>query len=88
MKVFLENIRSLINTGAVPLKPLTLLLGENSTGKTTFLAMLSYLSENEFPSIHPNFNAAPFDLGTYDSGMLLCCRNPVERSISAPLIEI
>ncbi len=47
------------------LAPLTLLVGENSTGKTSFLAMLRALSH----SIHgkvPNFREAPYDLGGFE----------------------
>ena len=33
----IENLRSLKDTGFVELRPLTLLLGANSSGKSTFL---------------------------------------------------
>lgn len=36
-KIQLKNIRSLLDTGPVCLSPITLLLGENSSGKSTFL---------------------------------------------------
>jgi energy-coupling factor transporter ATP-binding protein EcfA2 len=49
------------------LRPLTLLVGENSTGKTTFLATLANICKPGFPSFKPSFNVPPFDLGTYDS---------------------
>ena len=32
-----ENLRSLADTGFIALKPITLLLGQNSSGKSTFL---------------------------------------------------
>jgi energy-coupling factor transporter ATP-binding protein EcfA2 len=67
MEVLLENVRSFCNLHRVPLEPLTLLVGENSTGKSTFLAMLAHLSRPEFGSLRPSFNVPPFDLGTYDS---------------------
>jgi hypothetical protein len=43
------------------------LVGENSTGKSTFLAMLAHVSGFAFPSLRPSFNEEPFKLGTYDS---------------------
>jgi energy-coupling factor transporter ATP-binding protein EcfA2 len=67
MQVFLENVRSFCDQHDVPLEPLTLLVGENSTGKSTFMAMLAHLSRPEFESLRPSFNIPPFDLGTYDS---------------------
>jgi ABC-type cobalamin/Fe3+-siderophores transport system ATPase subunit len=35
--VRIQNLRSLRDTGYIPIKPLTILLGANSTGKSTFL---------------------------------------------------
>ena len=45
--------------------PLTLLVGENSTGKTSFLAMVRALREVAFESTIPDFREPPFDLGTF-----------------------
>ncbi len=36
-KIRIQNVRSLKDTGDVPLSPITLLVGENSSGKSTFL---------------------------------------------------
>jgi len=67
MKLLLENVRSFAGKHTLPLSPLTLLVGENSSGKTTCLAMLSaILSPSAFPS-WPAFNEPPFDLGSYDT---------------------
>jgi AAA domain, putative AbiEii toxin, Type IV TA system/Protein of unknown function (DUF3696) len=67
MQILLKNIRSICDSHSIPLKPLTLLVGENSTGKTTFLAMVAHVNQLGFPSTRPSFNVPPFDLGTYDS---------------------
>ena len=67
MKILIENVRSFCGPHKIPLRPLTLLVGENSTGKTTFLAMVAHISKPGFPSFRPSFNLPPFDLGTYDS---------------------
>ncbi len=67
MQLLLENVRSFCDMHSIPLKPLTLLVGENSTGKTTFLGMLAHVSGQAFSSVKPSFNVPPFDLGTFDS---------------------
>jgi len=41
VKLILENIRTFSGFHEIPIRPLTLLTGENSTGKSTFLGMLS-----------------------------------------------
>src|SRR6266567_2876707 len=67
MEILLENVRSFCDFHSVPLRPLTVLVGENSTGKTTFLAMLAHVSKQEFPVLRPSFLEEPFDLGSLDS---------------------
>jgi AAA ATPase domain len=67
MEIILENVRSFCDEHRISLRPLTLLVGENSTGKTSFLAMLAHVQGPEFPSTRPTFNDPPFDLGTFDS---------------------
>ena len=39
ISVYLEHVRSFADAQTVPIRPLTLLVGENSSGKTTFLAV-------------------------------------------------
>jgi AAA ATPase-like protein/uncharacterized protein DUF3696 len=67
MKVVVENVRSLCGPFSVSVRPLTLLVGENSTGKSSFLAVLAHLFSRSFPAFRPVFNNPPFDLGSYDS---------------------
>jgi len=67
MRIIIENVRSFCGLHRIPLRPLTILVGENSTGKTTFLATLANVCKPGFPSFKPSFNVPPFDLGTYDS---------------------
>ena len=45
--------------------PLTLLVGENSTGKTSFLALYRALIDVAFRNVVPNFRGAPYDLGSF-----------------------
>ena len=56
MKILLRDVRSFCNRHLIPLRPLTFLVGENSTGKSTFLATLAQLSQPEFPTVRPAFN--------------------------------
>ena len=46
--------------------PLTLLVGENSTGKTSFLAMIRALWDAAYGEEIPDFKEEPYDLGSFD----------------------
>lgn len=48
------------------LAPLTLLVGENSTGKTSFMAMIRALTDLAFPEFVPGFKEDPYDLGSIE----------------------
>lgn len=65
-QVIIEGVRCFYNRQAVPLKPITLLVGENSSGKTTFLALtrIAWNLRRADPFI--DFNEDPFLLGAYD----------------------
>lgn len=41
-----KNVRSLVDTGTVPLSPITLLVGENSSGKSTFLRTFPLIKQS------------------------------------------
>lgn len=41
-----KNVRSLVDTGNVPLAPITILVGENSSGKSTFLRTLPLIKQS------------------------------------------
>lgn len=47
------------------LAPLTLLVGPNGTGKTSFQALLRALWDVAFREIAPNFREPPYDLGAF-----------------------
>ena len=64
--IVLEHVRSFATKHEVPIRPLTLLVGENSSGKSTFLAVASVLFGPGFPA-RPDFNAPPFALGTFET---------------------
>lgn len=67
MDLFLEQVRVFNSPQWTRIAPLTLLVGENSTGKSTFLAMLHAVNSGELNSLKPEFNSPPFDLGSFDT---------------------
>lgn len=66
MQLILENVRSFCGRHVIPTKPLTILVGENSSGKTTFLAMLALASSPWFPT-QTSVSGPPYELGSYDT---------------------
>lgn len=62
----LENFRSFREQQTARLAPLTLLVGENSTGKTSFLAMIRALWDIAYRYRVPDFKEDPYDLGSFD----------------------
>lgn len=65
-KISLKNFRCFREVNDVPLAPLTLLVGENSTGKTSFMAMLRALWNMAYRRQDPDFKEEPYDLGSFD----------------------
>lgn len=67
LRIIIEHVRSFTDRQSIPLRPLTVLVGENSSGKTTFLAAVSaILDPVRFP-LSPGFNESPYNLGTFDT---------------------
>ena len=65
----LENFRCFCDKQSGRLRPITLLVGENSTGKSSFMA--SYLVMDQcfkgpFINAEPDFNLEPFALGSFE----------------------
>jgi predicted ATPase len=65
-RIFFENIRCFSTEQSVPLAPLTLLVGENSSGKSTVLALVRLAWDLALKPAHPDFNEEPFQLGAHD----------------------
>lgn len=63
--ITVENYRCFREKQSVRLAPLTLLVGENSTGKTSFLALIRALWDVVFRDNVPDFRESPYDLGTF-----------------------
>ena len=64
--VILENYRCFHEEQTARLAPLTLLVGENSTGKSSFLALLRALWDVTFREVAPDFREPPYDLGSFE----------------------
>jgi len=67
MELILENVRCFCGEHKFPIHPLTFLVGENSSGKTTALAMLSSALKMEAFKPRPSFNEPPYDMGSFDT---------------------
>ena len=65
-RIWLENYRCFRERQEARLAPLTLLVGDNSTGKTSFLAMIRALWDVAYLNRVPNFKEQPYDLGSFD----------------------
>ncbi len=64
--ITLENYRCFREKQTARLAPLTLLVGENSTGKTSFMAMMRILSGIAVTLRTLDFKEDPYDLGSFD----------------------
>ena len=65
-QITLRNFRCFREEQTARLAPLTLLVGENSTGKTSFMAMIRVLWDAAGWNRVPDFKEEPYDLGSYD----------------------
>jgi predicted ATPase len=65
-RVFFENVRCFSSRQVAALAPLTILVGENSSGKSTFLALVRLAWDVVASCRTPDFNEEPFLLGAYD----------------------
>lgn len=65
-KLRLKGYRCFNEEQVAVLRPLTLLVGENSTGKTSFAAMIRLLDNAFMKSAIMDFKESPYDLGSFD----------------------
>ncbi len=63
--ITVKNFRCFREEQTARMAPLTLLVGENSTGKTSFLALLRALWDVAFREVVPDFRETPYDLGSF-----------------------
>ena len=64
-EITLKNFRCFREEQIARLAPLTLLVGENSTGKTSFMAMIRALWDVAYRRV-PDFKEDPYELGSFD----------------------
>ena len=64
-EIRLRDFRCFGEPQTARLAPLTLLVGENSTGKTSFLAAVRAICDIAFRQREPDFREPPFDLGSF-----------------------
>ena len=64
-EIRLRDFRCFGETQTARLAPLTLLVGENSTGKTSFLAAVRAICDVAFHHREPDFREPPYDLGSF-----------------------
>ncbi len=65
-QIRVKNFRCFREEQTARLAPLTLLVGENSTGKTSFLALIRALWDAAYARAIPDFKESPYDLGSFD----------------------
>ena len=65
-EIKIANFRCFRERQTARLAPLTLLVGENSTGKTSLLALIRVLWDVGVLERFPDFKEPPFDLGSFD----------------------
>ena len=65
MLLSMQSFRCFNESQGAKISPLTILTGENSAGKTSFLAAARIMSEMMSRSISPSFNKDPFSLGSF-----------------------
>ena len=63
--ITVKNFRCFGEEQTARLAPLTLLVGDNSTGKTSFLALIRAMWDVAFAEIAPDFQEHPYDLGSF-----------------------
>lgn len=62
-----ENLRTFSGRHSFPIAPLTIVTGENSSGKSSLLAGLACICDPDGFPLRPSFNRAPYSLGTFET---------------------
>ncbi|TAK11918.1 MAG: hypothetical protein EPO32_10405 [Anaerolineae bacterium] len=65
-QVYAENVRCFREPICHQIRPITFLVGENSSGKSTFLALIRLAWDISNGISSPDFNEEPFQLGSFD----------------------
>ena len=69
-RFFIEDVRCFAGLHEFPIRPLTFLVGENSTGKSTVLGCMQALADYvtsgfRYPPLGINFNREPWQMGSF-----------------------
>ncbi len=64
--ITVRDYRCFVGSQTARLAPLTLLVGDNSTGKTSLMAMLRAMLDVVYADRVPDFKEPPYDLGSFD----------------------
>lgn len=91
--VIVKNFRCFREEQTARMAPLTLLVGENSTGKTSFLALLRALWDVAFREVAPDFREPPYDLGSFedivhDGGLLRGVNESFEAGFECRIAQL
>lgn len=86
-KVQFENFRCFVDTGEIEIRPITLLVGENSAGKTSFLAGVRQVLESLNRGSPNLFNRDPYFLGGFEQILHRRSRRDTGRSSFTMSIE-
>ena len=82
--ITVRNFRCFGDEQTARLAPITLLVGQNSTGKTSLMAMIRALWDAAYDDNVPNFKDPPYDLGSFDEILYKSgSRGPRPQSFSA-----
>ncbi|MCG2668749.1 AAA family ATPase [Bradyrhizobium sp. GCM10023182] len=66
MKLSISDFRCFHEVKNIEFRPINILVGENSAGKSSFLAAIRFLFDLFRDDAKPSFNKDPFFLGSYD----------------------
>lgn len=67
MKISIKDFRCFHETTPIEVRPINILVGENSAGKTSFLAAARFLFDLLDRGTRASFNKDPFHLGSYEN---------------------
>ena len=70
--VQVKNLRSILDSGPIDIKPITVLLGANSTGKSTFLRSFPLMTQSVNKSLRSAvswFDSALVDFGDFNTAL-------------------
>lgn len=66
MEISIKDFRCFHSVDSIPVRPVNILVGENSSGKTTLLAAVRFMLDFINGTEDASFNKDPFFLGSYE----------------------